>query len=164
MDKAKRQSLIETYAGAFSKFEEGLEQIPQEAWTYKPEPKEWSVHEIIVHLADSETNSFLRARRLIADPGDSLMAYDQDHWAKAMDYHSQDWKLALEVTRLVRESTHALIKDLPDAIWQHSIKHPEREAPFHFERWLEIYAGHPIVHRDQILANLESWKQSRSSN
>ncbi len=164
MDKVKRQSLIDQFESAFPEFEKALEQIPQEAWTYKPEPKEWSVHEIIVHLADSETNSYLRARRLIADPGATLMAYDQDHWAEAMDYHSQDWKLALEITRLVRESTHALIKDLPDEIWEHTIVHPESDAPFRFERWLEIYATHPIVHRDQILANLKSWKQAQSSD
>ncbi len=164
MEKAKRQALIEQYASAFPEFEKSLEQIPLEAWTFKPEPKEWSVHEIIVHLADSETNSYLRARRLIADPGETLMAYDQDHWVSALNYHSQDWKLALEVTRLVRESTHDLIKDLPDEIWEHTINHPESDAPFRFERWLEIYARHPIVHRDQALTNLELWKQDQSAD
>ena len=158
MDSSKRNALIDLYKTAFSDFENALGNIPQEMWTFKPEPKEWSVHEIIVHLADSETNSYLRARRLIADPGEMLMAYDQDHWAVALDYHSQDWKLALETTRLVRESTYALIKDLPDNVWAHSALHPEQEGAFQFEQWLKIYSKHPLVHRDQVLANHTIWK------
>lgn len=162
MDQSERQKLIEIYKTAFTEFETGLENIPQEMWTFKPEPKEWSVHEIIVHLADSETNSYLRARRLIADPGGLLMAYDQDHWAIALDYHSRDWKLAFETTRLVRESTYELIKDLPENVWAHSAKHPEYEEVFQFEDWLKIYAKHPLVHRDQVLANHVIWEKQKT--
>ncbi len=161
MDKQEREQLIAKYLRAFADFEEALFTIPKEAWTFKPEPKEWSVHEIIVHLADSETNSYLRARRLIADPGGSVMGYDQDHWANKLDYHSQDWKTSLEITRLVRESTYALIKDLPDEVWNHSAVHPEYDAPYTFEQWLKIYSEHPLAHREQILNNYKLWKQAK---
>ena len=58
-----------------------LKDIPREMWKFKPEPKEWSVHEVLVHLADSESNAALRARKLIVEPGGALMGYDQDKWA-----------------------------------------------------------------------------------
>ncbi|WP_345319967.1 hypothetical protein [Candidatus Villigracilis proximus] len=35
------------------------------------------VHEIIIHIADSETNAAARARKLIVEPGGMLMGYDQ---------------------------------------------------------------------------------------
>jgi len=41
---------------------------------------EWSVHEIIIHLADSETNAALRARKLAIEPNGMIMAHDQDYW------------------------------------------------------------------------------------
>jgi len=161
MNNAERLALIEIYRNAFSEFEAAIGTIPIEVWTFKPEPNEWSVHEIIVHLADSESNSYLRARRLIADPGEVLMAYDQDHWAKALDYHRLDWKLALETTRLVRESTYDLIKNLPEDVWAHTAKHPEFDDPYRFEQWLEIYAKHPLVHRDQALSNYALWQKQQ---
>ena len=162
MDKSERNQLIEIYKTSFSEFETALDKIPQEMWTFKPEPKEWSVHEIIVHLADSETNSYIRARRLIADPGEMLMAYDQDHWAIALDYHSQDWQIALETSRLVRQSSYELIKDLPENVWAHSAKHPEHDENFQFEQWLRIYAKPPLAHRDQVLANHSIWKNQHA--
>ena len=67
MDKAERKALIEKYGRAYGDFIAGLKEIPKEMWQFKPAPKEWSVHEVIVHLADSETNSYLRARRMIAE-------------------------------------------------------------------------------------------------
>jgi hypothetical protein len=160
MDKQERDELIEKYLRAFADFEEALLTIPREVWKFKPEPKEWSIHEVIVHLADSETNSFLRARRLIADPGETLMGYDQDHWANNLNYHDQDWKRALEITRLVRESTYALIRSLPEEVWANTATHPEYDDPYTFEQWLEVYANHPYAHREQVLKNYEIWKKA----
>ena len=161
MDKVERQQLIEQYRTAFDEFEAALKTVPKEAWLFKPAPKEWSVHEVIVHLADSETNSYLRARRLVADPGQPLMAYDQDHWADNLDYHKQSTDDALEVTRLVRKLTYELVKDLPDEVWAHTAVHPEYDEPYPFTRWLKIYANHPRAHAEQITENYRIWKEQQ---
>lgn len=159
MDKAERQEFIEKYRTAFEEFEAALSTIPKEAWLFKPAPKEWSVHQVIVHLADSETNSYLRARRLIAEPGQMLMAYDQDVWADNLEYHQQSPDDALALTRLVRKMTYGLIKDLPEQAWSNTAKHPEYDEPYSFEQWLRIYANHPRQHAKQITDNYEAWKK-----
>lgn len=163
MDASERKGLIERYRTAFDDFEAALKKIPKEAWLFQPAPHEWSVHEVIVHLADSETNSYLRARRLVAEPGLPLMAYDQDVWAKKLDYHAQNTDDALALTRLVRQMTYDLIKDLPDEAWTHSVVHPEYEAPYTFGEWLRIYAEHPRVHAEQITNNHALWKAQNES-
>jgi len=109
MDKREREQLIEKYRTAFDEFFTALNAIPKEAWLFKPAPKEWSVHQVIIHLADSETNSYLRARRLVAEPGQPVMSYDQDVWADKLDYHSTNIDDALETTRLVRKLTYRAI-------------------------------------------------------
>lgn len=81
MDKNERQKLIEEYGEGYQKLLACLDEIPKEIWQFKPAPEEWSVHEIIVHLADSESNSALRARRLIVEPNQPVMGYDPDLWA-----------------------------------------------------------------------------------
>src|SRR3989337_4552452 len=117
MNREERDSKIELYGRGYDLLTAALAEIPREAWLFKPEPKEWSVHEVIIHLADSETNSYLRARRLIAEPGQPLMGYDQDVWAMKLDYHRQSTEDALQVTRLVRQMSYELIKDLPEETW-----------------------------------------------
>jgi hypothetical protein len=161
MDKMEREQLIEKYRTAFDDFTEALNAIPKEAWQFKPAPKEWSVHQVIVHLADSETNAYLRARRLISEPGQMLMGYDQDVWANNLDYHRQSTDDALEVTRLVRKMTYDLIKRLPDEVWQNTARHPEYDEPYTFDKWLRIYSNHPREHANQITENYRLWKEQQ---
>ena len=161
MDKAERVDLIEKYRTAFGEFVAALNVIPKEAWLFKPAPKEWSVHQVIVHLADSETNSYLRLRRLVAEPGQPLMGYDQDVWADKLDYHNTSTEDALEATRIVRKLTYDLLTRLPEDVWNNTAFHPEYSESYTFEKWLRIYADHPRVHAGQITENYQMWKEQK---
>ncbi|HMR98805.1 MAG TPA: DinB family protein [Anaerolineales bacterium] len=110
MNKHERESKIELYGNGYEMLMDTLKDIPREIWKFKPEPKEWSVHEVLVHLADSESNAALRARKLIVEPGGTFMGYDQDKWAIELDYHEQSYEDALETLRLVRKTTYELLK------------------------------------------------------
>ena len=164
MDKSERDALIEKYRTAFDEFEAALNVIPKEAWLFKPAPKEWSVHQVVVHLADSETNGYLRARRLVAEPGQQLMAYDQDVWADKLDYHNQSTEDALELTRFVRKIAYNFIKNLPNEVWSNTAVHPEYSEPYTFEKWLRIYANHPREHAGQITENYRIWREKEGKN
>jgi hypothetical protein len=86
MNQAERNEKIELYGRGYDLLLETLKDIPREMWKFKPAPKEWSVYEVLVHLADSESNAALRARKLIVEPGGTLMGYDQEQWAIDLDY------------------------------------------------------------------------------
>src|SRR5574342_22186 len=103
MNKQKRDEKIELYGNGYDMLIKTLKDIPRAMWKFKPEPKEWSVHEVLVHLADSESNAALRARKLIVEPGGILMGYDQDKWTIELDYHDQSYADSLEIVRLVRK-------------------------------------------------------------
>ena len=158
MDEQERNEKIELYGRGYDMLIETLKDIPREMWKFKPEPKEWSVHEIIIHLADSESNSALRVRKLIVEPGGMLMGYDQDKWAIELNYHEQNTDDALEVLRLARKTTYELLKRQPDEVFTHSIIHPEMSEPYTFEKWLNIYPKHVPGHIDQIKNNYKIWR------
>lgn len=158
MQHEERNEKIELYGKGYDLLIETLRDIPREMWTFKPEPKEWSVHEVLLHLADSESNAALRARKLIVEPGGTLMGYDQDKWAIELDYHDQSYEDALEIVRLVRKTTYELLRKQPDDVFEHSVRHPEYEEPYTFEQWLNIYSAHIPGHIEQIRDNYRIWR------
>jgi hypothetical protein len=158
MTPQQRDALIDRYAEGPELLDAALAELPPQMWTFKPSPADWSVHEILIHLADSETNAFLRCRRLVAEPGGSLMAYDQDLWAHALDYHSRDTELARSIVGLVRRSTTELLRSLPDTVWRHTVEHAELDRPYTFDDWLEVYAAHIPDHIEQMMRNRAAWE------
>ena len=97
-------------------------------WDFRAEPGCWSIREHVVHITDSEVNSYVRCRRFIAEPGQPLMAYDENIWASALDYSSRNTDDALELFRLLRSQTHAIVKSLPESAWANTCYHPETET------------------------------------
>jgi hypothetical protein len=159
MDRKEIDQKIEQYGQGFDLLTAALAEVPKEAWEFKPEPTEWSVHEIIVHLGDSESMSALRARKLIVEPGSTLMGYAEPKWADALNYREQNAEDALEVIRLARLTTYRILKTLPDEVFKHSVTHPEYEEPYTFESWLNIYARHIPNHIEQIRNNVRLWRE-----
>ena len=158
MNCEERNEKIELYGKGYDLLIETLQDIPKEIWKFKPEPKEWSIYEVIIHLADSESNAALRARKLIVEPGGTLMGYDQDRWANDLEYHDQNTEDALAIVRLVRKTTYELLKKQAAEVFQHSVKHPEYEEPYTFEQWLDVYSAHIPGHIEQIKNNYTIWR------
>ena len=159
MTSEERLEKVELYGRGFDLLTAELAEIPQETWQFKPEPSEWSVHEIIIHIADSETNAAMRARMLAVEPGGFIMGYDQDRWADELNYHDHNVEDALQVIKYARLTTYKWLKTLPAEIFSHAVKHPEYEQPYTFEMWLNIYSGHIPGHIEQIKNNVKIWRE-----
>lgn len=153
---------METYGRAYEVLMSALREFPAEMWQFKPAPEMWSIHETIVHIADSEANSYARCRRLIAEPGQSVMAYDENRWASALDYHRQSTEEALELFRVLRRNSYHLIRDVPEAVWAHTILHPENGL-MTMDDWLDVYERHVPEHIAQMRAVYEAWRAQSSA-
>ncbi len=157
MTPAERKQKIAAYAKGPALLAKAIRKFPKKMWKWKPAPNRWSIHEILVHMGDSETNAFVRARRFLAEPGAPVMAYDQDVWANKLSYHTQSTEDAVKLIALVRKMTHALVKKAPESAWSTVCAHPEHPN-YTFDRWLEIYAKHVPGHITQMEKNYAEWK------
>lgn len=155
-----RTTKIESYGRAHDSLVAALKDFPKEMWQFKPATDRWSIHEIIIHLADSEANSFVRARVFLAEPGNTIYAYEQDKWARFMQYHTLSTDTALDLFRALRKSTYELIRSQPDSVWERTIVHPEAGI-ITMSRWLDIYEHHTHGHIDQMRKNYEFWKSRK---
>ena len=161
MEKNERNDKIELYGRGFDLLTAALAYVPKKAWEFKPSSTDWSVHEIIVHISDSESMAALRLRKLIVEPGSILMGYEEAKWAGALDYQNQDPEDSLQVIKYARLTTYHLLKTLTDEVFAHAVTHPEHNEPFTFDGWLNIYSKHIPDHIVQIKNSVEAWKKSK---
>ena len=156
MTEAERADLIRRYETGPLLLYEVLAMVPAEARQWRPGPGKWSVHEVIVHCADSETNAHMRLRYLLGEEAPTIVGYDQDRWAQVMDYHAHPMEPALATVTAVRANTVPLLRRLPESAWLRRGTHTE-SGPYGVEDWLRIYAEHLEIHERQIQRNMERW-------
>jgi hypothetical protein len=159
MNSEERNRKIEEYGAGYDMLAAAVAEIPREAWTLKPAADEWSVHEILVHMGDSESMAALRLRKLVVEPGTTLMAYEESKWAGALNYNDQSAEDALQIIKLARQTTYRLLKSLPATVFEHSVTHPEMSEPYTFDTWLGIYARHIPDHVDQMRRAYDAFKK-----
>jgi len=161
MTRAEIDALIQQYEDGPKVLKEALAAVPKAAMQWRPGPGKWSVHEVICHCADSETNSAMRIRYLVGEESPAIQGYDQDRWAQRFDYHAFPLDVALAQVDAVRRWTSAFIRPLPDAAWARAGTHTEMPGqPYTAFTWLGIYAEHLDVHARQIRRNVEAFRAS----
>lgn len=65
-------------------------------------PGKWPVRFILHHLADAETVLFDRIRRVLSEPRQVIWAFDQDAWARGLDYSAMPLDLSRQIYTAVR--------------------------------------------------------------
>ncbi|HLN80537.1 MAG TPA: DinB family protein, partial [Thermoanaerobaculia bacterium] len=60
----QREDLIRRYEQGPVRLKAALAKVPAEAMKWRPAEGKWSAHEVVCHLADSESNAALRIRYL----------------------------------------------------------------------------------------------------
>jgi len=152
MDAAQdMKQLIEDYNRGTAEVEAALAAIPVESLDARIDG-EWSARMVVHHLADSETNSYVRLRRLLAEePGTVIQGYDEARWARTpeLGYEAAPIEPSLAVFRAVREASGAVLARLTPADLERHGVHTESGA-YTLMDWLRIYAAHALDHAQQM--------------
>lgn len=148
MHKSTRDMLINQYKDGYRVITEALDGISSAEMDAREAPGEWSPREVIHHLADSEMNSAMRLRRLIAEEQPEIRGYDQDLYALQL-YYDRPIDPSLAVFNAVRQSTADILERLTEDQWARYGSHSEHGA-YSVLDWLQIYAAHAHDHAEQI--------------
>ncbi len=91
-----------------------------------PAPGQWSARTIVAHVADSEVRARAhRLRQVAAEENPTLVAFDQEAWARNLDYAARKPKQSLETFRRLRAENYALLQGLPEAAFARTGNHTE---------------------------------------
>lgn len=157
--KPQRQQTIELFARGPALLSDALRACPKKMWLYRVAPDRWSIHEIILHLADSEADAYVRGRQFVAEPGSGAIEHSASTWAASLGYFHQSTRDALGLILRLRKMTCQLLRFLPDPVWAHTVKLPQKGL-LTLEQWVEKQAGHIPHHVEQIQQNLHDWSKT----
>jgi hypothetical protein len=158
MHTEERRKMLESFGRSPALLSAALRTFPKKMWLFKPAPERWSIHEIILHLADSEASAYVHCRHFIAEPGSSPVEFDPNRWAGTLGYFHQSTREALEVIRRLRRMTYQLLISLPAPVWMHTIEHPNSGA-LRLQEWVELQERHIPHHIEQMRQNHDFWLQ-----
>src|SRR5260370_19652681 len=149
MTSEERRELIAKYKDGYDEVTRNLAGFPPALLTAHPIPGKWSAAEIVHHLADSETTSGIRLRRLLVEDHPVIQGYDQEEYAERLNYNNREMTPALDAFRSARATAAQLFEFMSDEDWRRQGTHSERGS-YTAEDWLTIYAAHAHNHAAQI--------------
>lgn len=148
MDFVERQHLIHRYRDGYRAVSAALAGVTDAELDKRPADRAWTAREIAHHLADSETTSYVRLRKLLAEDDAVIHAYDEVQFASRLHY-DRPIEPSLQVLRSVREANASLLEALEPHEWARTGNHTE-SGRYSVETWLGIYAEHAHDHAGQI--------------
>ena len=123
-------------------------------------PGKWSIRQILAHLADAELVGAHRFRQVLAEDSPTLIAFDQEAWARNLDYARRKPKQSLDTFRRLRGENYELLKNLPEGAYERAGNHSEN-GRMTLRQLLEGFAGHAESHARQMQLIREAFKQAK---
>ncbi|KPV61398.1 hypothetical protein QJ48_00280 [Paenibacillus sp. A3] len=154
------EALIEEYGRGYELLRKAVEGLTEEELRFMPAPDKWSIHEILIHLADSELVSTQRLKKVLAEDEPLLTSWEQDVWAKSLGYERQDREQYLLLFQMLRAHMQPVLAHLT-AEQAERVGVYEDGARFTFRQMLEYRVKHVRIHLVQIERVKEAYRQSR---
>ena len=125
----------------------------------RPAEGEWSVLELLGHLADAELVVSGRYRWALCEDEPPLVPYDQDRWVAGLRHNEDDPAEVLDEFSALRRANLALWSRLSEAQRRRLGMHAER-GPESVDMMFRMLAGHDRFHLDQMRRTLDAVRDS----
>ena len=154
MTPEERARLIEDLATLPAQLEQVVTPLTPDQLVATPIPGEWSVAQIVHHLADSHLNAFLRIKLILTEETPTIKPYNQVAWGNTPEAVEADVTPSLDIVRGLHSRWVTLLQSLDDAQWQRRGSHPETDRIYTVEGILQTYSHHGEAHLEQIRTTL----------
>jgi GrpB-like predicted nucleotidyltransferase (UPF0157 family) len=138
---------LERYRDALRAIPTALHGVSDEELNRRWGTREWTIREVVHHLADSEMVSAVRIRRILTEERPLIQTYDQEELRRRLAY-DRPIGVSLEIFLSVRQATAEILERLSAAEWEREGVH-EETGPYTLRGWLERNT-HAEDHAEQI--------------
>jgi hypothetical protein len=112
--------------------------------------KNWTIRQIVHHLADSHVNSYVRFKWTLTEERPTIKAYDESRWAALEDSRTGDIQPALALLEGLHARWVQLLRSMRQEQFGRSFIHPETGKTVTLSGVLCYYAWHCRHHAAQI--------------
>jgi hypothetical protein len=145
------RSMVDAYEQATARFLRAVAEAPEDGFDRRTGGG-WSARQVVHHVADSEAQSYVRLRRLLAEPpGSTIQGYDEAAWAASpvLGYEELPIGPSVAVIRAVRGASLVLLGRLGPEDLDRAGVHTE-SGPYTVRDWIDTYTRHPVEHAEQL--------------
>jgi uncharacterized damage-inducible protein DinB len=119
----------------------------------RPARGEWSATEVLGHLLDAEVTLGFRIRKLAAEPGGPVVAWDQERWTDGLRHRRADARRLAAAYAALRDANVDQVRRMSPAQRRAAGRHPEY-GRLRVDELLGHWAEHDLNHLEQIRAAL----------
>ena len=112
--------------------------------------RNWTVRQIVHHLADSHMHAFIRFRLALTEDTPTVKPYDETRTAELLDTRTADVELSLRLLDALHARWTHLLRSMSDADFARAYHHPQYDRTFRLVEALGSYAHHGRHHVGQI--------------
>ncbi len=160
--KTDYTQLIDEFEMGYEKLLNKVHDLKDESlYRFKLNEEDWSIKEIIIHIADVEMVGFLRIRTIIAEPGQTVMRFDQEKWAKELNYITHSVSQALETVKVTRGTNAKLLRLISTDKWNNTVIHSEYGEMTLYQT-VEYFTNHLLHHLYKIDQRVDQYFKEKN--
>ena len=144
-----RSELLDVYRSTPVTLRALVRQLDDELTRSQSAPGEWSIIEIVTHLADAEEMVVKRVERMLTEDNPGLPAYDPAQLAGMSNYRSRSISEELDRFEAVRGELTSRLEGLDESDWARTGQH-EEVGDITVEGMTAHMAAHDSIHLAQI--------------
>ena len=152
------EELLTLYEHGPEEIERALAGLSEANLDLRRADTEWTIRQIVHHLAESASLFLLLIKTALAQSGSVFVRnpYDQDHWVQSLDYAGRPIEPSLALVKAVHAHIAQLAHHIPDYQDRYVLMKLPDEAPDKEGRkttvgnWLGILVRHTAEHCEEI--------------
>lgn len=157
MTADERTELIAKLAALPPRLAELVGLLPPETLLATPIDGEWSVAQIVHHLADSHMVAFIRVKLMLTEDHPPLAPYSQPAFGQTADANHAGVQESLELLAGLHARWVRLLQSLPEEGWARTGYYTHNQNMRTLDDILRTYANHGEAHLEQIRHTLDVW-------
>jgi uncharacterized damage-inducible protein DinB len=148
------RKLIDEFEASPVKLRKAIAGLTPDELKARPGPGKWSIHEIVIHLVDSDEIAIDRMKRIVIEDNPAQLYADESAYIDRLFPHEQSLEDALTMFEVGRRQFARVLRKLPDAAFERHGTH-NKKGRVTLGEMVQSYVGHLDDHMKFLLGKRE---------